>query len=215
MGGRAKRDCRCRPRLAQARIPNQRHVRNTALDMTQNRPRPVPPEVISRIERELTVPLLDVLYQFADGACDELRKRNPAAEAGVARGDLAARAVYEAVNDTADGNRPWQLGEGSLGHHLAAIVVEWVVFEVFRHQRREEVRRSARSDEDKRSYFQLDSVMGDLVRFKDPLRPLDKELVADYEALTPAIIDRPAVLALRETCVNALAQIRELHSIDA
>lgn len=178
--------------------------------MSARQPRPASPELISRIERELTIPFLDVMYQFADAACDELRKADP----GVDR-DPASRAVWEAVNDTADGHRPWDPDHVPLGHHLGAIVVEWVVFEIFRHQRREEVRASSRSDEDKKDYLALDAVMGGLVRYEEPLRPLDRELVADYEALTPAIIDRPAVLTLRETCADALAQIRELQSADA
>jgi hypothetical protein len=50
--------------------------------MTQHQPRPATPELLSRVERELTLPMLDVLYQFADGACDALRKADPGGRGG-------------------------------------------------------------------------------------------------------------------------------------
>jgi hypothetical protein len=177
-------------------------------------PLPTPLELLSRIERELTLPLLDRLYQFADAACDDLRKADPNPASGV-RNDLASRAVYDAVCDVADGRRPWAPDDVSLGHHIAAIVVEWVTFEILRHNRREEVRASSQADEVKQEFLQLDAVMGGMVRFQDPLQALDDDLIMDFETLTPAIVDRPAVRVLWEDCANALDEIRALQSADA
>jgi hypothetical protein len=177
-------------------------------------PLPTSLELLSRIERELTLPLLERLYQFADAACDELRKADPSADPGL-RNDLASRAVYDAVCDVADGHRPCAPDEASLGHHIAAIVVEWVTFEILRHNRREEVRASSQPAEVKQEFLQLDALAGGMVRFEHPLQALDDDLIDDFEALGPAVVDRPAVRALREDCASALEKFRARQSADA
>lgn len=159
------------------------------------------PALISQIERELTVPLLDVLYQFADGACDELRRVDPDRD-----GDAAAQAVSAATIDTVEGDRPWDSSRVPLGHHLGAIVVEWVVFEAFRHQRRAQVRNGSQSAEKIHAWSQLEANIGYVIRFQESLRPLDQELVHDLESIVPAM-DRPAVAKLRAHCTRSIHEI--------
>jgi hypothetical protein len=53
------------------------------------------------------------------------------------------------------------------------------------------------------------------VRHAHPLTLLDREMVEDFEALSPVTVARPAVLELRGDCVKTLAQIRGPQSADA